>query len=145
MVASQVRKRNAEIELQSLSDGSVSVPRVQPGSGLVSNESVEKAQSLQERRETEPRATRHTYTSDKMPLFLSKMNALFVQEVQQKGYLPRELPDVKVCPKGSAERNLETGLKKIGRMCKDLCRHFKQEAVAGEGGNGRDVVDEFYS
>lgn len=40
-----------------------------------------------------PRATRHTYAGDKVPLLL-KMNALFVQEVKKKGYLPRELPDV---------------------------------------------------
>lgn len=149
---SKVRKRKAEIELQSLGDGGVSsVPRVQAGSGLVSDGNVgnmDKAQRFQKRRKTQHRATRHTYTGDKVPLLLSKMNALFVQEVRKKGYLPRELPDVKVSPKGSAERDLEIGLKKIetfGGMCKDVCRYFMQGAVAGERGDGSEVVKEFYS
>lgn len=69
--------KSESVKQKSSSGGVSNVPRVQAGSGLVSGWSVEKAQSLQRRRNTETRATRNKCTGDKMPLLLSKVNVLF--------------------------------------------------------------------
>lgn len=69
----------------------VTGPRTETGSVLVSGGNADKSRWLQKKQKIEHRATRHTYTGDKVPLFL-KMNALFIREMKKKGYLPREVP-----------------------------------------------------
>lgn len=124
-----------------LSLTAVTKPRIETGSDLVSGGNARNAQRPQKRRKKESRAATHTSTGDKLPLLLSEMNALFVREVKSKGYLPRELPDINVSPKGSSERDLEK-VETFGGMCKDVCRHFMQKAVIE--GNDSEVVEKFY-
>lgn len=127
-----------------LSLTAVTKPRMETGSDLVSGGNARNAQRPQKRRKKESRAARYTYTGDKLPLLWSEMNALFVREVKSKGYLPRELPDINASPKGSSERDLEIGLKKVETfdgMCKDVCRHFMQKAVIE--GNDSEAVAKF--
>lgn len=132
---SKVRKRKAEIELQSLGEGGVSsVPRVQAGSGLVSSGKVD------ETRASRKRAKRGTFDVSHVPLLL-KMNALVLREVKRMGF--DERGKGKGLTRGSPKHSM-ANCKTFSGMCTEGVRKCMTESIVEEDADGREVVGQFY-